>query len=129
MTNKAVTGYKNIFAETSVGIARPENLILLVFEKLLDHLLSAEKQMAAGELAIEPMDKALDIFKMGLIPALDFEKGGDIAKNLGSLYDWSIRHLLKARINKDAQMVAEVREVLMPIYEAWQGVVSERVAT
>jgi flagellar protein FliS len=129
MTNKAVAGYKNIFAETSVGIARPENLILLVFEKLLDHLLSAEKQMQAGELAIEPLDKALDIFKIGLIPALDFEKGGEIAKNLASLYDWSIRHLLKARINKDPAMVNEVREVLMPIYEAWQGVVSERVTS
>lgn len=126
MTNRAVAGYKNIFAQTSVGIARPENLILLVFEKLLDHLLSAEKQMLVGELAIEPLDKALDIFKIGLIPALDFEKGGDIAKNLGSLYDWSIRHLLKARINKDANMIKEVREVLMPIYEAWQGIVSER---
>jgi flagellar protein FliS len=129
MTNKEVAGYKNIFAETSVGIARPENLILLVFEKLLDHLLSAEKQMQAGELAIEPLDKALDIFKVGLIPALDFEKGGEIAKNLASLYDWSIRHLLKARINKDPAMVNEVREVLMPIYEAWQGVVSERVTS
>ena len=129
MTNKAVAGYKNIFAETSVGIARPENLILLVFEKLLDHLLSAEKQMQAGELAIEPLDKALDIFNIGLIPALDFEKGGEIAKNLASLYDWSIRHLLKARINKDPAMVNEVREVLMPIYEAWQGVVSERVTS
>lgn len=127
MTNKAVAGYKNIFAETSVGIARPENLILLVFEKLLDHLLAAEKQMQAGELAVEPLDKALDIFKIGLIPALDFEQGGDIAKNLAALYDWSIRHLLKARINKDANMIKEVREVLMPIYEAWQGVVSERV--
>jgi flagellar protein FliS len=101
----------------------------LVFEKLLDHLLSAEKQMQAGELAIEPLDKALDIFKIGLIPALDFEKGGEIAKNLASLYDWSIRHLLKARINKDPAMVNEVREVLMPIYEAWQGVVSERVTS
>ncbi len=129
MTNKAVAGYKNIFAETSVGIARPENLILLVFEKLLDHLLSAENQMQAGELAIEPIDKALDIFKIGLIPALDFEQGGDIAKNLAALYDWSIRHLLKARINIDANMIKEVREVLMPIYEAWQGVVSERVSS
>ncbi len=129
MTNKAVAGYKNIFAETSVGISRPENLILLVFEKLLDHLLSAEKQMQAGELAIEPLDKALDIFKIGLIPALDIEQGGEIAKNLAALYDWSIRHLLKARINKDAAMIKEVREVLMPIYEAWQGVVGERLTT
>lgn len=128
MMNKAIEGYTNISTQTSVGIARPENLILLVFEKLLDHLLSAEKQMQAGELAIEPLDKALDIFKIGLIPALDIEQGGEIAKNLAALYDWSIRHLLKARINKDATMIKEVREVLMPIYEAWQGVVSERLA-
>jgi flagellar protein FliS len=128
MTNKATRAYGDINAETSVSDARPEYLILLVFEKLLDHLVTAEKQLQAGELATESFNKSLDIFRMGLMPALDFERGGEIAQNLGNLYDWSVRHLLKAQLNKDPKMVREVYGVLTPIYEAWQGVSSPQAA-
>lgn len=121
--NKATLGYRNVDAQTSVNIARPENLILLVFQKLLDHLQMAEVLLEGGELANEPIDKAIDIFQIGLIPALDPEKGGDIALNLANLYDWSIRHLLKAKINKDVQFIREVRTVLSPVVEAWQSIV------
>lgn len=122
--NKATLGYRNVDAQTSVNIARPENLILLVFQKLMDHLQTAEVLLETGELANEPIDKAIDIFQIGLIPALDPEKGGDIARNLANLYDWSIRHLLKAKINKDVQFVREVRTVLVPVVEAWQSIVA-----
>lgn len=127
MSNKALQGYQNIFAQTSVESVRPENLIALIFEKLLDHLMNAEKQLQAGGLAIEPLDKALDIFKIGLMPALDFEKGGDIAQNLGKLYDWSIRTILKARINKDPAMIREVYEVLLPVKDAWHTLLVDHV--
>jgi flagellar protein FliS len=127
MSNKALQGYQNIYAQTSIESARPENLIALVFEKLLDHLLTAEKQMQAGGLAIESLDKALDIFKIGLMPALDFEKGGEIAANLGKLYDWSIRTILKARIAKDPAMIREVYEVLLPVNDAWHTLLADHV--
>lgn len=128
MMNRAAKAYGDIGAETSVSDARPEHLILLVFEKLLDHLVTAQKQLQDGQLATESFKKSVDIFSMGLIPALDFEQGGEIAQNLGSLYDWSVRHLLKAQIAKDPIMVREVYEVLIPIYEAWQGIASPQAA-
>lgn len=122
--NKATQAYRNVDAQTSVNIARPENLILLVFQKLMDHLHMAEVLLESGELANEPIDKAIDIFQIGLIPALDPDKGGDVARNLANLYDWSIRHLLKAKINKDVQLVRETRTVLAPVVEAWQTIVA-----
>lgn len=122
--NKATQAYRNVDAQTSVNIARPENLILLVFQKLMDHLHMAEVLLESGELANEPIDKAIDIFQIGLIPALDPDKGGDVARNLANLYDWSIRHLLKAKINKDVQLVRETRTVLAPVVEAWKTIVA-----
>ena len=124
MSNKAVAGYSEINAETSVAISSPGNLILLVYDKLLGHLLAVESQLLTGEMPGESFNKAMDIFKMGLIPALDFEQGGEVAQNLSRLYDWSVRHLLKAKLNKDPRMVREVYDVLMPVYEAWQGIVT-----
>jgi flagellar secretion chaperone FliS len=123
MLNRAMQSYQSISAQTSVGISEPADLILLVFEKLFDHLNAAEQDLSRGENAQVPFDKAIDIFTIGLVPALDLERGGQIAANLASLYDWSIRHLLKAKIHKDAAMVREVHDVLLPIYESWRDAV------
>ena len=123
MLNRAMQSYQSISAPTSVGISEPADLILLVFEKLFDHLNAAEQDLSRGENAQVPFDKAIDIFTIGLVPALDLERGGQIAANLASLYDWSIRHLLKAKIHKDAAMVREVHDVLLPIYESWRDAV------
>lgn len=123
LNNRAMQSYQAINAQTSVGISEPADLILLVFEKLFDHLNAAEKKLIEQENAQIPFDKALDIFTIGLVPALDIERGGEIASNLASLYDWSIRHLMKAKIHKDPVMVREVHDVLLPIYESWRDAV------
>ncbi len=123
LNNRAMQSYQSINAQTSVGISEPADLILLVFEKLFDHLNAAEKKLIEQENAQIPFDKALDIFTIGLVPALDIERGGEIASNLASLYDWSIRHLMKAKIQKDPVMVREVHDVLLPIYESWRDAV------
>ena len=123
LNNRAMQSYHAINAQTSVGISEPADLILLVFEKLFDHLNTAEKKLIQQESAQVAFDKALDIFTIGLVPALDIERGGEIASNLASLYDWSIRHLMKAKIHKDPVMVREVHDVLLPIYESWRDAV------
>jgi flagellar protein FliS len=123
MNNRAMQSYQSISAHTSVGISEPADLILLVFEKLFDHLNAAEQELLRNENAQVPFTKAIDIFTIGLVPALDIEQGGQIASNLASLYDWSIRHLLKAQIQKDPKMVREVNYVLFPIYESWRDAV------
>jgi flagellar protein FliS len=123
LSNRAMQSYQAINAQTSVGISEPADLILLVFEKLFDHLNAAEKKLFQQESAQIPFDKAIDIFTIGLVPALDIERGGEIASNLASLYDWSIRHLMKAKIHKDPVMVREVHDVLLPIYESWRDAV------
>ena len=123
LNNRAMQSYQSINAHTSVGISEPADLILLVFEKLFDHLNSAEQELLRNGDAHIPFDKAIDIVTFGLVPALDIERGGEIATNLASLYDWSIRHLLKAKIHKDPKMVREVHDVLLPIYESWRDAV------
>ena len=123
LNNRAMQSYQSIDAHTSVGISEPADLILLVFDKLFDHLNAAEQDLARNENAHIPFDKAIDIVTIGLVPALDIERGGEIATNLARLYDWSIRHLLKAKIHKDPQMVRDVHDVLLPIYESWRDAV------
>ena len=59
----------------------------------------------------------------GLQGSLDYERGGDIAVNLGELYGYSIRKLFAANVNVDnaPDNVAEVKSLLEPIAEAWEN--------
>ncbi|MEL0137835.1 MAG: flagellar export chaperone FliS, partial [Halieaceae bacterium] len=59
----------------------------------------------------------------GLQGSLDYERGGEIAVNLGELYGYSIRKLFAANVNIDVapEHVAEVKSLLEPIAEAWEN--------
>ena len=50
---------------------------------------------------------------------MDYEGGVDVAKNLGAIYEWSLREIINARTSKSAEKVQAVIDVLMPLYEAW----------
>ena len=60
---------------------------------------------------------------MGLQGSLDYERGGEVAVNLGELYGYSIRKLFAANVNLDKapENVAEVKGLLAPIAEAWEN--------
>ena len=60
---------------------------------------------------------------VGLQGSLDYERGGEIAVNLGQLYGYSIRKLFAANVNLDTtpDNVAEVKSLLEPIAEAWES--------
>jgi flagellar protein FliS len=55
--------------------------------------------------------------------SLDYERGGDIAENLGDLYGYSIRKLFAANVKPDTTLdsVAEVKRLIEPIAEAWEN--------
>jgi len=60
---------------------------------------------------------------VGLQGSLDYERGGEIAVNLGELYGYSIRKLFAANVNADTapDNVAEVKRLIEPIADAWEN--------
>ena len=63
-----------------------------------------------------------------MLAALNPELGGDVALNLGAIYEWSLREIIDARVTKSPQKVAEVIEVLTPLYEAWLSLAPKELA-
>jgi flagellar protein FliS len=60
-----------------------------------------------------------------LMVSLDFEQGGEIAKNLFSLYTWFNQELLAANINQDPQRIATVRNMLNDLRSAWSEIIAK----
>ena len=60
-----------------------------------------------------------------LMASLDFDAGGDIAKDLFALYVWFGRELLEANIQKEPKRIVPVRAMLASLREAWADAASK----
>ncbi len=102
--------------------------------KQMDHsieLLTQNKKGKPDPSRIEPINKALvkaQEIITELMVSLDFEQGGDIAKNLFSLYTWFNRELLEANLAKDVERIKAVRTMMNELRGAWQEVVAKTAA-
>lgn len=102
----------------------PIDLVVLVYERIDDKLLLAERAIAANtpsELG-EQMRQATDLLQQGLVATLDFERGGDVALNLARVYDYCQRRMLQGHLRRDPEALREVRKLLGELREAWVAI-------
>ena len=119
MNTRAAKMYAENNTHTSVVSADSGQLIVLVYERIFDHLKLAKLALENGQYAIEPFTKAHDLMQQGLLACLDYENGGDVAQSLGAVYEWALREILNARLTKSPEKIQDVLDVLSPLYEAW----------
>jgi flagellar protein FliS len=119
MISKSARAYAANEVITGVNGSDAGQLIVLVYDRVFDHLKLAKKALEAGEYGIEPFTKAHDLIQQGLLACLDYEGGGEVALSLGAVYEWTLREILSARLNKSPEKVQEILDVLTPLYEAW----------
>lgn len=119
MNAKVAKAYANNEVESSVISSDSKELVVLVYERVLDNLKIGKCALENGEYGVEAFAKANDLIQQGLLACLDYSAGQDIAINLGAIYEWSLREMVNGRIEKSPQKIQEVIEVLTPLYEAW----------
>jgi flagellar protein FliS len=112
------------YQQTAVRTADRGDLLILTYEALLRWLGRAEEAIDAGKLvdAHEALLAAQDLV-YNLASSLDFQRGGEVAANLGSLYDFVHRQLIQANVAKDKKLVTATRELLAPLLDAWRTAV------
>jgi len=108
--------------ETAIADASPEQLILMLHDGLLTSLHRGRLAMVEGRIAEkgEEVSRALAILTEGLMPALDLERGGEIAGNLAALYEYMITRLMLGNLRNDAGNLDEVARLVQELKGAWQ---------
>ena len=119
MNTRAAKMYAENNTHTSVVSADSGQIIVLIYERIFDHLKVGKLALESGQYAIESFTKAHDLIQQGLLACLDYEAGVEVAQNLGAIYEWSLREIIAARTDRSAQKIQEVMDVLQPLYEAW----------
>ncbi|KEF31687.1 Flagellar biosynthesis protein FliS [Marinobacter nitratireducens] len=118
--------YQRVNTQTSITDADPHKLIQLLYNGALERINMAKARMQANDIEGKGrlITKAIEIIG-GLRSFLDFEKGGDLAERLESLYDYMERTLFEANVKNDPEKLDEVANLLRSVKEGWDGIRDE----
>jgi flagellar protein FliS len=116
------------YRETQVMSSSPEQLVPLLYERLLVHLRRAEAQITAKDIAgkSESLGKATEIV-FELLSNLSFEAGGELASRLAALYAFFINELGEVGRTMDTARLKTVTEMVGSLHTAWASA-AEKVA-
>jgi flagellar protein FliS len=111
--------YRRLHIETAGKL----DLILMCYEKAIEMLRQAKVHFEGKEYEKKGrrMQKALEIIHE-LQSCLNFERGGEVARNLDSLYSYMTRRLIQGDVNKDLGAYDEVIRILSELKEGWEGI-------
>lgn len=115
-----------LYKKMGVGTAGKLELVVMCYEKTIHLLMQAKDHFKENELEnkVRKMQMALDIISE-LRCSLNFEKGGQIAKNLDAIYNYLTRRLIMGDTQKDLTAFDEVIRILGELKDAWEGIASE----
>ena len=108
------------YASDTVATASPATLLIMLYDRLVRDLVTAEKALA---------DSANDVCHVSLVHAqailLELRTSLDLtawdgAAGLADLYSFLHAELVGANLSKDAARVAECREIIEPLRDAWR---------
>ncbi len=120
MRQRALASYGDVKVSTGVAGADNVQLIQMLFDGLIESLATARGHIEHG--MINEKSKALaraGRIIVGLQGALDFDKGGDISRNLNELYSYVTRRLFHVNAHNDLAALAEVHSLMNEIRGAW----------
>ncbi len=114
------------YKKTAVSTASKEQILLMLYQAAIKNCKKAIEAIEAKDVAKkgEHIGKLQDIV-IELNNSLDFEIGGDIAKELSSLYDYILFSSTQANIKIDVEPLEGCLKVLNTLYEGWQEAIKQ----
>ena len=115
--------YASMHTETLIDDASPHKLIQMLMNGFLMRVNAAKGCIDRGDFE----EKSTQISKAsaivgGLMDGIDAEKGGDIAANLMSLYEYINLRLFQASAQNSTEILDEVLILMREIKQAWDAI-------
>ncbi|HIQ31779.1 MAG TPA: flagellar export chaperone FliS [Aquifex aeolicus] len=115
-----------VYLQNVVENADPIQLVIMLYDKALscmDEALSAMEgdleELENLKKKAENLTKVVDILVV-LKASLDVERGKEIAKNLGEIYDILINELVRINMTNDREALVEVKNIMESLRDAWE---------
>tara|TARA_B100001996_G_C18537743_1_gene545653 strand:- start:98 stop:565 length:468 start_codon:yes stop_codon:yes gene_type:complete len=114
------SNYQNAYKKASVNTLDQNKLIIMLYDGAIKNANFAVQYMKSGE--IEKVHDSLIKTKnivTELLATLNMDQGGEIAKNLKSLYSYMFSQLVEANMEKKSKPVLAVIDLLKELRGAW----------
>ena len=114
------SNYQNAYKKASVNTLDQNKLIIMLYDGAIKNANFAVEYMKSGE--IEKVHDSLIKTKnivTELLATLNMDHGGEIAKNLKSLYSYMFSLLIEANMDKKSKPVLTVIDLLKELRGAW----------
>ncbi len=118
----------NNYLEQQVNSAHPLDLIIMLYNKAISCLKIAKTSIEEGvdkdenvKKKAENLGRATEIIAY-LQGCLNFEKGGEIARNLNEIYDVLIKELVRANIENNVEILEKTINILTNLKKAWEDI-------
>lgn len=121
--NTALRQANQAYGGAQVSTAPQKKLILMLYDGIIQNLKVAEAALEVKNLqtAHQKILKGQLIIEE-LMVTLNFDEGGDIAKDLYKLYEYFHWSLVQANIKKDPAQIIEIRQYLEELRGSWQQI-------
>ena len=115
------------YKQVQVKTANKGKLVVMLFQGCVKFLRLAKKSIDEENIddANNYIIRSQDIIRE-LMNTLDMEKGGDVAGNLYQLYDFMIRKLIEANVDKDAEKIEFVEDMMLELLDSWKQIVNQQ---
>ena len=109
------------YRATKVGTASRVDLVVMLYQGVVRFTRAAIEATEHGDVkaAHRGFTRAQDIVAE-LVTTLDYDRGGEVAKQLLALYDYAFRRLVEANCKKDVVPAREVIQIFRDLGMAWQ---------
>jgi flagellar secretion chaperone FliS len=116
--------YRRMSVETEVIDANPHRLVAMLFDGLIDSIVTARSHLAKGDVAAkgEAIGRAVRIIEEGLKAGLNLQAGGGLATDLQELYAYLTMRLTQANLRNDDAALDECKRLVGTLRDAWQAI-------
>lgn len=117
------------YASDAAATVTPARLLTMLYDRLVQDLSVAETAMHTGDAKVigEHLGRAQEIL-LELHSTLDLTVWPD-GEPLARLYLWMVSELSQARLRTQPQRVADCRELVQPLREAWHQAAAVQACT
>ena len=117
----------NVYQRTAIETADPLQLIILCYETAIRDLKQAKELHETCDMnaAYRKIRHAQDLVTE-LLVCLDYERGGDVARNLNRLYNFTLRQLIGINSRESVSIYDHLVRILSILMEGWEGIKSVR---
>ena len=111
------------YRKNAVNGASPLQLVVMIYDGALKFMEGGRHAIAHHdyERQNDQLQRAQKIV-MELMSCLDMEKGGEVAKNLLSLYTYVLNELVQANLEDSPERVARCIKVMRDLRDSWNTI-------